>query len=131
MMNGFEHNPEGIKVPESRTSFNFHKLMVYATRVLVNCPKFITIARHVALEEVTPLHCIEADTLKQIDLFVPRQGLHIKIGFEGLRYTVLHVNAKDKQRFLLVVCERNRQGLLLPHDFLDEAGNLVGLAATE
>ena len=128
-MNKFAHNPDGIKVPESRTSFDFHRLMGHSIRNLVNCPKFLTLARHADLEEVTPLHCIEADTLEKIDLQVPRQSLLTKIGFEGLRYTILRVAVESKEEYLLVVCERNRQGLLLPLNLLDELGDTAAHVA--
>lgn len=131
-MNDFEYQldrdqPDGFKVPEARTSFDFHALIkCEVAQALVSCPKFLTLARHVALEDVTPLHCIEANTLRKINLHVPKQALFTKIGKEGLRYTILRVFTElKKEELLLVVCERSRQGLLLPLDALDASGNAV------
>ena len=121
----FKHYPSGVEIPTVSTPFDFVALQALALFRFVECPKFLTLARHTNLEEVTPLHCIAAITKQQIDLQVPRQGLLCKFDTEGLRFTVLRVVTENKHPCWLVVCEQRRQGFLLSSHVLNKFGNKI------
>lgn len=97
----------------SRGNFNVAQLEEQAVMKFARCPKFLTLATHVNLADVTPIHCVLQGTLESIDFYVPRQQLDVQISPEGHRHVLLKVKDDQGSVARLIVREYDRRGFLL------------------
>lgn len=96
--------------------FPAEQLEAQAIEKYSDVPNFMTCARHAALQDKTPVHCLlQGDTVK-VNFLVPKQFLDSRQSPNGHRYLILVV-VKEKdlsgKYFKLVMCQDNRTGFLL------------------
>ena len=123
LMYEFKNHVIGVKKGEARLK----RLEALAIIHFSECPKFLTLATHTNLLDVTPIHCYRERDRKVIDFTVPKQSFIFLINKTGLRFSVLKVFNENGKLHWLVVCEGNRRGFLLPGYVLNRFANPVKL----
>ncbi|MFA5132130.1 MAG: hypothetical protein WC444_02250 [Candidatus Paceibacterota bacterium] len=123
-MDELKHVPSIHGMSENGT-FKIILFEAFATAKLCEGPKIVTIARCADKEDLFPVHCSYAGTGRQVNLQVPKQGLTFLYGPNGLRYSLLSVITERGIKKWLVVCEWNRQGLILPEHVMNRYGHRI------
>ncbi len=121
------HSSEAIL---KRRSFDFRAYEKLAITFFSDCPNFLSLVLHTDLSDITPIHCKKGRNQKDnkqeiVDFFVPKQDFHLRTSSDGLRFSLVKVQAVGGRYFWLVVCEQYRQGFLLPEYVFNRFGHPV------
>ncbi len=109
-----KHKSPADKMP--RGDFLAKNLEAKAIEKYIDVPNLMTCARHAALQDETPIHCLLQGNAAQVNFLVPKQSLDSRQSPDGHQYLILIVIKEGDlsgNHYKLVICQDNRTGFLL------------------